>query len=93
MLGRMVRDNNGKLVAIVEAKDCTKEQFDSISEYNAATYIFNCRDMFEALKKLGYKVGLISNCYFEEAAVIKDSVLCDTNGFLSADFSILDMCT
>jgi len=31
--------------------------------------------MFEELKKKGYKVGLISNCYFEEAAVIKDSVL------------------
>ena len=31
--------------------------------------------MFEALKKLGYKIGLISNCYFEEATVIKDSVL------------------
>ena len=51
-LGRMVRDENGKLVAIVEAKDCTKEQFDSICEYNAATYIFNCRDMFNALKKV-----------------------------------------
>ena len=31
--------------------------------------------MFEELKKKGYKVGLISNCYFEEAAVIKYSVL------------------
>ena len=31
--------------------------------------------MFEELKKLGYKVALISNCYFEEATVIKDSVL------------------
>lgn len=31
--------------------------------------------MFEALKKQGYKVGLISNCYFEEATVIKNSVL------------------
>ena len=31
--------------------------------------------MFEKLKKQGYKVGLISNCYFEEATVIKDSVL------------------
>lgn len=31
--------------------------------------------MFEELKKQGYKVGLISNCYFEEATVIKDSVL------------------
>lgn len=31
--------------------------------------------MLEALKKQGYKVGLISNCYFEEATVIKNSVL------------------
>lgn len=52
MLGRMVRNESGKLVAIVEAKDCTKEQFDNICEYNAATYIFNCRDMFNALKKV-----------------------------------------
>lgn len=49
MLGRMVRDESGKLVAIVEAKDCTPEQFDNICEYNAATYIFNAKDMFEAL--------------------------------------------
>ena len=31
--------------------------------------------MFEELKKKGYKVGLLSNCYFEEATVIKNSVL------------------
>ena len=31
--------------------------------------------MFETLKKQGYKIGLISNCYFEEATVIKNSVL------------------
>ena len=31
--------------------------------------------MFDELKKKGYKVGLLSNCYFEEAAVIKNSVL------------------
>jgi len=31
--------------------------------------------MFEELKNRGYKVGLISNCYFEEASVIKNSVL------------------
>ena len=49
MLGRMVRDENGKLTAIIEAKDCTPEQFDNICEYNAATYIFNAKDMFEAL--------------------------------------------
>ena len=31
--------------------------------------------MFEELKKQGYKVGLLSNCYFEEATVIKNSML------------------
>ena len=31
--------------------------------------------MFEALKKRGYKVGLISNCYIEEAEVIRNSIL------------------
>lgn len=31
--------------------------------------------MFEKLKEQGVLVGLISNCYFEEAAVIKDSKL------------------
>ncbi len=52
MLGRMVRDENGKLTAIVEAKDCTKEQFDNICEYNAATYIFNSKDLFDSLSKV-----------------------------------------
>ena len=31
--------------------------------------------MFDKLKSQGYKIGLISNCYFEEAAVIKNSAL------------------
>ena len=31
--------------------------------------------MLEGLKKQGYKIGLISNCYFEEASVIRKSVL------------------
>ena len=52
MLGRMVRDENGKLIAIVEAKDCTEEQFNNICEYNAATYIFNSKDLFEALDRV-----------------------------------------
>lgn len=51
-LGRMIRDENGKLISITEAKDCTKEQFDNVNEYNAATYIFNAKDMFEALDKV-----------------------------------------
>lgn len=52
MLGRMIRDENGKLISITEAKDCKKEQFDNINEYNAATYIFNSKDMFEALNSV-----------------------------------------
>ena len=51
-LGRMIRDENGKLVSITEAKDCTPEQFENVCEYNAATYIFNSRELFEALKKV-----------------------------------------
>jgi len=31
--------------------------------------------MLEELKKQGIKIGLISNCYFEEAKVIRDSAL------------------
>jgi len=31
--------------------------------------------MLEELKRQGLKIGLISNCYFEEAKVIRDSVL------------------
>ena len=31
--------------------------------------------MLEELKKQGFKIGLISNCYFEEAKVIRDSEL------------------
>ncbi len=51
-LGRMIRDENGKLLSITEAKDCTKEQFDTVNEYNAATYIFNSHEMFKALSRV-----------------------------------------
>ena len=51
-LGRMIRDENGKLISITEAKDCTPEQFESVNEYNAATYVFNSRELFSALKKV-----------------------------------------
>ena len=33
------------------------------------------KPMLEELKKQGFKIGLISNCYFEEAKVIRDSEL------------------
>lgn len=52
-LGRMVHDQNGKLIGIVEDKDCTPEQKE-ICEYNAATYVFDAKAMFKALEKVGY---------------------------------------
>lgn len=51
-LGRMIRDENGKLISIAEAKDCTPEQFENVCEYNAATYIFNSRELFNALEQV-----------------------------------------
>src|SRR5207248_2958048 len=39
-MGRIVRDEKGKVVAIVEEKDATEEQ-KKISEVNAACYMFN----------------------------------------------------
>lgn len=52
-LGRMVHDSEGKLLGIVENKDCTPEQLE-ICEYNAATYVFNSKELFKALTKVGY---------------------------------------
>lgn len=49
--GRIVRDENGHVQAIVEAKDCTEEQ-KKISEINAGMYCFKNRDLFDNLDKL-----------------------------------------
>ena len=49
--GRIVRDENGHVQAIVEAKDCTEEQ-KQICEINAGMYCFKNRDLFDNLDKL-----------------------------------------
>ena len=49
--GRIVRDENGHVQAIVEAKDCTEEQ-KKICEINAGMYCFKNRDVFDNLDKL-----------------------------------------
>ena len=49
--GRIVRDENGHVQAIVEAKDCTEEQ-KKICEINAGMYCFKNRDLFDNLDKL-----------------------------------------
>jgi len=48
-LGRIVRNEDGSLAAIVEHRECTPEQL-KICEYNTATYIFNAKKLFPALE-------------------------------------------
>ena len=49
--GRIVRDGNGDLAAIVEHKDCTPEQLE-IHEVNPSYYCFDGSRLFAALSKL-----------------------------------------
>lgn len=49
--GRIVRDENGNVTGIVEAKDAALEQRE-IREINAGMYCFKNKDLFEGLKKL-----------------------------------------
>jgi bifunctional UDP-N-acetylglucosamine pyrophosphorylase/glucosamine-1-phosphate N-acetyltransferase len=50
-LGRIVRDQAGEFVGIVEDKDATPEQ-KQITEVNMSTYVFDCRELLHALDKL-----------------------------------------
>jgi bifunctional UDP-N-acetylglucosamine pyrophosphorylase/glucosamine-1-phosphate N-acetyltransferase len=52
MLGRVVRDADGRVDRIVEAKDATPEEA-SITEVNTGTYCFDARVLFEHLHRLG----------------------------------------
>ncbi len=49
--GRIARDASGKLVGIVEHKDCTPEQL-KIREVNPSYYCFDARHLFETLATL-----------------------------------------
>lgn len=48
--GRIIREN-GKIVDIVEQKDCTPEQL-AIRELNVGVYVFDSKALFENLSKL-----------------------------------------
>jgi len=48
-LGRILRNAEGEFTGIVEEKDATEEQR-RITEVNMSYYVFNCFDLFEALK-------------------------------------------
>lgn len=49
--GRIVRDENGNVLSIVEAKDCTPEQRE-IREINAGMYCFKNEDLFAHIDDL-----------------------------------------
>jgi bifunctional UDP-N-acetylglucosamine pyrophosphorylase/glucosamine-1-phosphate N-acetyltransferase len=49
--GRIVRDNSGQVVRIVEKKDATPEE-SLIKEINTGTYCFNSRALFSALNEV-----------------------------------------
>jgi UDP-N-acetylglucosamine diphosphorylase/glucosamine-1-phosphate N-acetyltransferase len=50
-LGRVVRDENGGFLAIVEEKDATDAQR-RVTEVNMSYYVFRCRDLLEALEQI-----------------------------------------
>jgi bifunctional UDP-N-acetylglucosamine pyrophosphorylase / glucosamine-1-phosphate N-acetyltransferase len=52
--GRIISDEDGKVVAIVEEKDASERQRE-IKEINAGIYCVNRRFLFDALKKVGTK--------------------------------------
>lgn len=51
-LGRILRDQTGEFVRIVEEKDATDGQR-AITEVNMSTYVFDCQSLLKALDQLG----------------------------------------
>jgi len=49
--GRIVRDENGNFLQVVEEKDCTPQQL-KITELNTGVYVFNTPMLLNALKEL-----------------------------------------
>src|SRR6202022_4212235 len=49
--GRIVRDAGGRVVRVVEVKDCTPEEL-AIREVNVGAYCFDSRALLDALSEL-----------------------------------------
>ena len=49
--GRIIRDDNGKFVKIVEHKDCSEEEL-KVNEINSGLYVFNSEALNFSLDKL-----------------------------------------
>jgi len=50
-LGRIVRDDEGNFLGIVEEKDATESQR-KLTEVNMSTYVFDCKSLLSALDRL-----------------------------------------
>ena len=66
--GRIVRDENGEIVAIVEEADCTPEQL-AIRELNPGVYCFDAAWLWDNLSKLrsAPRVSTISRTWWDWA--------------------------
>lgn len=49
--GRIIRDKDGHVEKIVEAKDCTTEEY-AMNEINTGLYVFKNKQLFEGLKEI-----------------------------------------
>jgi bifunctional UDP-N-acetylglucosamine pyrophosphorylase / glucosamine-1-phosphate N-acetyltransferase len=81
--GRIVRDNEGRITAIVEHKDATPEQR-AIREMNSGIYAFDLEPLFPALKGIGagnaqgeYYLPDLVKIYRERGLVVETVVATD----------------
>ena len=77
--GRIVRDENGEFVKMVEDKDCTPEE-KKITELNSGVYVFDCKKLVAALSRL--KNNNAQGEYY----------LTDVPGFLKSDGGKIALC-
>ena len=49
--GRVIRNDDGRVLRIVEKKDCSATEL-VVDEYNSGIYCFDCKKLFAALKEL-----------------------------------------
>lgn len=77
--GRIVRDENGNFVKMVEDKDCTPEE-KKITELNSGVYVFDCKKLVAALARL--KNNNAQGEYY----------LTDVPGFLQSDGGKIALC-
>jgi bifunctional UDP-N-acetylglucosamine pyrophosphorylase/glucosamine-1-phosphate N-acetyltransferase len=86
--GRMIRNSEGKLIAIREQVDCTEAEA-KVNEVNSGTYLFDTQSLFSALKNLNsnnkqgefYLTDTLS-AILSAGGSIESSLLADSNEML-----------